>query len=122
MRDRRDADLGGGEDLGEQRSRALRRKGLRIGESGGHPLQVEHHGRRHDRPGQRPAPDLVEARDAGEARALQGALTLEADIRRIGWRANWCVHGIGQTEFDRHLARLPSASAEIGSIAQNSDN
>ena len=63
----------------------LRRQGLRIGKARGHPLEVEHDGRRDDGPGQRPAPDLVEPGDAGEARRASSARSrLEAEIRRPG--------------------------------------
>ena len=47
---------------------------LRIGEPLRHARQVEHHRRRHDRPGERPAPDLVDAGDGAAPAAQQLAL------------------------------------------------
>ena len=74
MGDRREADRGGGEDLGEKLLPAGLRQDLRIGEAGGHPPEVEHDRRRDDRPGERPAADLVEPGDAGVPGAGEPAL------------------------------------------------
>ena len=43
-------------------------------------LEVEHHRRRHDRPGERPAPDLVDAGDGAAAAAQQMALVPDGEL------------------------------------------
>ncbi len=51
-----DRDQRGGADFLEQHFAALARQPLGIVEPFRNPLRIENHGRRHDRPGQRPAP------------------------------------------------------------------
>jgi hypothetical protein len=82
----RDSDGGRFDDLQEELVPALRGQHLGIGEAVRHPLEVEHDSGRHDRPGEGPAPDLVQAGYRAVAAALQLAFAgeLEGGRRHVG--------------------------------------
>ena len=62
-----DADLGAVQNHPGQRRAACRGQGLAVGKACGDGLGVQHHGGGEDRASQRAAPDLVHARDDGQA-------------------------------------------------------